>query len=56
MNNYSEKVIEWAAEFGPKLLLVLLVLIIGFWLIKKVHKISEKGLEKAKGDKGIVTG
>ena len=35
MQGYTEKAVEMAMEYGPKLLLAILVLIIGMWIINK---------------------
>jgi len=46
----SKKALDLCVEYGPKLLLAILVLVIGFWIIKKVVKISDKLFEKSKVD------
>ena len=33
-------------QYGPKLLLAILVLIVGFWIIKRVVKLLDRGLAK----------
>ncbi|MCB0663693.1 MAG: mechanosensitive ion channel family protein [Saprospiraceae bacterium] len=55
LTKYADKAIELAMEFGPKLILAILVLIIGFWLIKKVRKVSQLSLEKANFNIEIVS-
>lgn len=40
--------INWSASFLPKLGLAILVMIIGFWVVKKVGKVFNFSLEKAK--------
>lgn len=42
---YSDKAIELALEYGPKVLIALITLIIGRWLIKKIVNIFSKMLE-----------
>jgi small conductance mechanosensitive channel len=37
-------------EYGPKLLLALVTLLIGLWIIKKLVKVVEKGVTKGKTD------
>ncbi|MEZ4983052.1 MAG: mechanosensitive ion channel, partial [Saprospiraceae bacterium] len=55
VNKYLDKVIDLAIEFGPKLVMAILVLFIGFWLIKKVRKITQLSLEKANFNVEIVS-
>ncbi|MBN2018008.1 MAG: mechanosensitive ion channel [Candidatus Cloacimonetes bacterium] len=43
---YLNKAIELIMEYGPKLLLAVVVLIIGLWIIKGIKKIVTKALEK----------
>ncbi len=45
---YMGEFTDWAVAFAPKLLLAIFILIIGFWLIKKLSKIFDFSLEKAK--------
>lgn len=42
MQNILDKVITLSVEYGPKFILAVLVLIIGFWIIKKVTKLFGK--------------
>lgn len=37
-------------EYGPKLLLAIITLLIGLWIIKKLVKVVEKGMTKGKTD------
>ena len=39
--------LDWAIFFAPKLLMAIAILIIGFWLAKKFHKLATLGFEKA---------
>jgi len=55
LSKYTDLGIELAMKFLPRLAMVVLILLIGFWLIKKVKRIAQTGLEKAKFDKGIVS-
>ena len=34
--NYSDKIINMAIDYAPKILMAILMLIIGFWVIKKI--------------------
>jgi small conductance mechanosensitive channel len=40
-------------EYGPKLLLAIITLIIGLWIIKHFVKLAEKGMHKGKTDKTL---
>jgi hypothetical protein len=31
----TENIIDWSAEFAPKLALTIIILMVGFWLVKK---------------------
>lgn len=46
-NNYFSQAIDWAITFAPKLLLAITVWIIGFWIVKRVVRLTEKSLETA---------
>lgn len=43
---YLNKAIELVMEYGPKLILAILVLIIGMWIIKGIKKLVTKALQK----------
>lgn len=43
---YLNKAIELVMEYGPKLILAVLVLIIGMWVIKGIKKLVTKALQK----------
>ncbi|MEO1518108.1 MAG: mechanosensitive ion channel [Bacteroidota bacterium] len=45
---YIDNIIEWAVSFVPKLLLAIAVLVVGLWLVKKISKIIDSTLSKAK--------
>lgn len=44
---YMSDFMDWAVAFAPKLGLAIVILIIGFWLIKKISKVFDFSLEKA---------
>jgi small conductance mechanosensitive channel len=44
---YVQKTIDLAAEYGPKLLLAIIVLIIGLWIIKLAVKALNRTMERA---------
>ncbi|MCG2755688.1 MAG: hypothetical protein L6247_09035, partial [Desulfobacteraceae bacterium] len=43
---YLNKAIELVMEYGPKLILAILVLIIGMWIIKGIKKLVTKAMQK----------
>ncbi len=45
LEQYSQKAYELAVEYTPKIIIGTLVLIIGFWVIKKLAKISERSMK-----------
>jgi len=45
---------DWAIGFVPKLLLSILILIIGFWIANKLHKLLTRTLNKASISKEIL--
>ncbi len=50
MQGYVDTAIEMAIEYGPKLLLAIIVLIVGLWIIKRVVNVINKGLEASNTD------
>ncbi len=50
---YKDKLIEMALKYAPKLLLAILTLIIGFWMIRILVRLLEKGLTKSNVDKSL---
>ncbi len=47
---YLDKAIELIMEYGPKLILAIVVLIIGMWIIKGIKKLIIKAMDKGKVD------
>jgi len=47
LQSYLQKLIDLSAEYGPKLLLAIIVLIIGLWIIKLVIKGANKTMERS---------
>ena len=45
---YLDKAIGLVMEYGPKLILAIVVLIIGMWIIKGIRKIATKALQRGK--------
>jgi len=50
---WIEKIIEFAAVFGPKLIGAILIYIIGTWIIKKVVKLLRHGMSSQEYDKSL---
>lgn len=50
MQGYVDQGISMAIEYGPQLILAIVVLIIGLWIIKKVVGVIDLGLEKSDTD------
>ena len=50
VSGYTDQLIAMAVEWGPKVLLALVVLIIGLWIIKKVVQGVNAGLERSNTD------
>jgi small conductance mechanosensitive channel len=54
VNNYLEKITDFAIEYAPKLLGGVIVLIIGLWVTKLITKGVGKSLEKSNIDQSLV--
>ncbi len=54
IESYLETIPEKAIHFGVKVILAIIVLFIGFKLIKWIRKIVTKACEKGKADKGVI--
>ena len=50
---YLDTVIKMAIEFAPKLLTAIAIIIIGFWLVKKLTTLLDISFEKAKLDPAV---
>lgn len=48
LSDLWDKALEWAGDIGPKLAIALVILIIGFWLVKRLEKVFGFTLQKAK--------
>ena len=55
VNRYAEKAMDMAVEYGPKLLLAILTLIIGLWIIKGLTRGVLKVMEKRDLDPSLNT-
>ena len=47
ISGYMDNVVEMAWEYGPQLLMAIVVLIIGMWIVNRVVRLTSKGMEKA---------
>ena len=45
--NYINKGVELAMEYMPKLVLAIFVLLVGFWIIKRIAKFAERTMQSA---------
>ena len=52
---YKDRMIDMALGYGPKVILALLVLGIGFWSVRMIVRVMDKALEKAKVDSSLRT-
>jgi small conductance mechanosensitive channel len=50
LQGYADKLINLAVEYGPTLLLAIIVLIVGLWIIKLVLKGTDKAMERSNID------
>ena len=47
LSGYMDTAVELAMNYGPKLLLALLVLIVGLWIINRVVRVMNAGMERS---------
>ena len=50
VETYTKKATEFSLEYGPKIVIGLLVMVVGFWLINKLTKLSEKSMHRKNFD------
>jgi len=53
VNFYTDKALDYAVDYGPKVILALLTLIIGLWIIRLVTRGIRKGFKKSKMDETL---
>lgn len=53
IQEYFDKFTDWAIAFAPKLLAAILVLFVGFFIVRKLSVVIKKGLERAKLDREV---
>jgi len=47
LTQYMDTAVEMVMAYGPKLLLAILVLIIGLWIVNRIVRVMDKGMERA---------
>jgi small conductance mechanosensitive channel len=55
LQRYSRDAYEFTVEYAPKLVIGIVVLIVGFWLIKQLGKLSEKSMKRRSMDVSLRT-
>ncbi len=50
---YIDKIYDMAIEYGPKVLLAIITLIVGLWIIKMILKAVNKGFQKSEMDESL---
>lgn len=55
LETYTQKAIGFLVEYTPKVILATIVLIVGFWLIKKLSQFSEKAMQRRELDVSLRT-
>ncbi len=55
LENYIDKLVNLLAEYAPKVVSALLVLVIGLWIIKRIAFIANKAFEKKELDVSLRT-
>jgi small conductance mechanosensitive channel len=53
LNEYSDILVDYALQYGPKLIGAIVTLIIGLWVIKAIMKGVEKGFQKREIDPSL---
>lgn len=48
LSTYTDKGVELLMQFGPRLVLAIVVLIVGLWLISRLVKVMAKGMERGR--------
>ncbi len=48
LSNYADKGVELLMQFGPQLVLAIVVLIVGLWLINRLVKVMARAMERSK--------
>lgn len=54
VNHLNQYLLDLLKNFGPSLALALVTLILGFWIIRIISRLSKKGLQRSKIDESLV--
>ncbi len=54
LNTYTDQAMKFIIDYGPRVLGALLVLIIGFWLISWITRLTKRGLRRGKVDETLI--
>ena len=54
VDNYLDKIVTFFIDYGPRLIGAILVLIVGFWIIKIITKAFVRFMEKRKLDSSLI--
>ena len=55
IDSYFEHFVEHLITFIPKFVLAIVIVIVGFWLVKRLHNLVDKALIRAKVSEGVVS-
>ncbi len=55
LERYSKQAYDFGIEYAPKVIIAFLVLIIGFWFIKQLGKLSERSMKRRQVDVSLRT-
>lgn len=55
IENYSKQAYDWAIDMAPRVVIAILVLIIGFWVIKQLANLWERGMKRREVDVSLRT-
>lgn len=55
LERYSKSIYDFTVEYTPKIIIGIVVLIVGFWLIKQLGKLSEKAMKRRSLDISLRT-
>ena len=50
IQEYLDQLVDWVVKFTPKILTAILILVIGFFIVKRLSKVIKAGLAKTKMD------
>lgn len=55
IENYSKQAYDWAIDMAPRVVIAILVLIIGFWVIRQLANLWERGMRRREVDVSLRT-